>query len=148
MRGPVLWLRQQQSGKLSVANREKVKLVDPHLNWYEITPRPRHTHRRPRAVIGGAPIIRPPQTPPNGLARAGQEEGEPPQMPPTVDPLQGDSHAPPAADIDIPLSPNFPTPSTHSGNSVGSGQSSVIMHSPPQDNPSPCRLTLTRREEG
>ena len=31
---------------------------------------------------------------------------------------------------------------------MGSGPSSVIMDSPPQDNPSPCRLTLTRREEG
>ena len=30
--GPVLWLRQQQSGKVRVVNREKVKLVDPHLN--------------------------------------------------------------------------------------------------------------------
>ena len=148
VRGPVLWLRQQQSGKLRVANREKVKLVEPHLNWDEITPRPRRTQRRPRAVIGGAPIIRPPQTPPNGLARAGQEECEPSQTPPTVEPSQGDSHAPPAADIDIPLSPGSPTPSTHSGHSVGSGPSSVIMDSPPQDNPSPCRLTLTRREEG
>ena len=58
VRSPVLWLRQQQSGKLRFANREKVKLVDPHLNWGEITPR--RTQRRPRAVIGGAPIIRPP----------------------------------------------------------------------------------------
>ena len=148
VRGPVLWLRQQQSGKLRVANREKVKLVDPHLNWDEITPHPRRTQRRPSAVIGGAPIIRPPQTPPNGLARAGQEECEPSQTPPLVEPSQGDSHAPPAADIDIPLSPGSPTPSTHSGHSVGSGPSSVIMDSPPQDNPSPCRLTLTRREEG
>ena len=46
VRGPALWLRQQQSGKLRVANREKVKLVDPHLNWDEITPRPRRTQRR------------------------------------------------------------------------------------------------------
>ena len=64
VRGPVLWLRQQQSGKVRVAYREKVKLVDPHLNWDEITPRPRRTQRRPRAVIGGTPIIRPPQPPP------------------------------------------------------------------------------------
>ena len=64
MRDPVLWLRQQQSGKLCVANREKVKLVDPHLNWDEIKPCPRRTQRRPRAVIGGAPMIRLPQTPP------------------------------------------------------------------------------------
>ena len=73
VRGPVLWLRQQQNGKLRVANREKVKLVDPHLNWDEITPRPRRTQRRPRAVIGGAPIIRPPQTPPEraGTRRSG-----------------------------------------------------------------------------
>ena len=62
--GPVLWLRQQRSGNLRVVNHEKVKLVDPHLNWDEITPRPRHTQHRPHAVIGGAPIIRPPQTPP------------------------------------------------------------------------------------
>ena len=150
-RGPVLWLRQQQSGKLCIANREKVKLVDPHLNRDEITPRPRHTQRRPRAVIGGTPIIRLPQTPspppPNGLARACQEEGEPSQTPPTMDLLQGDSHAPTAADIDIPLLPSSPTPSTHTGNSVGSGPSSVIMDPPPHDNPSSCRLTLTRREE-
>ena len=31
---------------------------------------------------------------------------------------------------------------------MGSGPSSVLMDSPPQDNPSPCRLTLTRREKG
>ena len=119
--------------------------MDPHLNWDEITPRPRCTQRRPRAVIGGALIIRPPQTPPpppNGMACTGQQEGEPSQT------LQGDSHAPPAADIDIPLSPGSPAPSTYSGHSVGSGPSSVIMYSPSQDNPSPCRLTLTRREEG
>ena len=75
-------------------------------------------------------------------------EGEPSQPPPAVGPLQGDSHAPPLADFNIPLSQGSPTPSTHSRNSVGSGRSSVIMDSPPQDNPSPCRLTITRREEG
>ena len=154
---PIIRLPQTTPNGLARAGQEEgepsqtpptVKLVDPHLNWDEITPRPRRTQRRPRAVIGGAPIIRPPQTTPNGLARAVQEEGEPSQTPPTVEPLQGDSHAPPAADIDIPLSPGSPTPSTHSGHSVGSGPSSVIMDSPPQDNPCPCRLTLTRREEG
>ena len=56
VRGPVLWLRQQQNSK--------VKLVDPQLNWAEITPLPSRTQRRPHVVIGGAPIIRPPQTPP------------------------------------------------------------------------------------
>ena len=125
VRGLVLWLRQQQSGKLHVANRKKVKLVDPHLNWDEFTPRPRRTQRRPRAVIVGAPIIRPPQT------SSGRSV----------------THAPPPTDIDIPLSPGSPTTSTHLRNSVGSGPSSVIMDSPSQDNPSPCRLTLTCREE-
>ena len=85
MRGPVLWLCQQQSGKLCIDNREKLGLVDPHLNWDEITPCPHCTQRRTRAVIGGAPIVRPPQTPLNGLACAGQEEGEPPQTLPTVE---------------------------------------------------------------
>ena len=64
VRGPALWLRQQQSDKLCLVNREKVKLVDPQLNWDEITPCPHRTQRRSRAVIGGAPIVRPLQTPP------------------------------------------------------------------------------------
>ena len=63
VRSPVLWLRQQQSDKLRLVNGEKVKLVDPQPNWDEITPCPHRTQCRSRAVIGGAPIVRPLQTP-------------------------------------------------------------------------------------
>ena len=100
-------------------------------------PPPHRTQRRPRAVIGGGPIIGSPQTPPTGLACAGQEETEPSQTLPAVELLQGDTHAPPATDFDILLSPGSPAPSTHSGYSVGSGPSSEIMDSPQQDNPPP-----------
>ena len=144
--GPVLWLRQQQSGNLRVVNHEKVKLVDPHLNWDEITPRPRHTQHRSRAVIGGAPIIRPPQTPPSqtgwhvpdrireNLHRRRQQWSR-----------FREKHTRHQRQTLIYLCRQVPRslPPT-----LGSGPSSVIMDSSPQDNPSLCRLTLTRHEEG
>ena len=91
----------------------------------------------------------PPPLPPRGLTSASQEEGQPSTATLKVQPVQGDIQQPlpPAADIDVPLSLTGSS-SIHSGNSVASGLSSVIMDSLPPDNPSPCRLTLTRRDEG
>ena len=121
--GPVLWLCEQQSGKLHVVIREKVKLMDPHINWDEIQPRP-HRNQPPCSnrlcpqhyiatpSLGKASICRP---------RGGRTANSAA--------VTEDTHAPlpHAADIDIPLSPGSPTPSIHSGNSVASGPSSVIM---------------------
>ena len=50
VRGPVVWIRQQQTGKNKVLNREKVRLVDPEITWEDINPRPIRDQRR-RAVI-------------------------------------------------------------------------------------------------
>ena len=47
MCGPVLWLRQQQSGKLCVVNHEKVKLVDPTSAGMRL----RHAHNGSRLVL-------------------------------------------------------------------------------------------------
>ena len=49
VRGPVLWIRQQQSGRTRVVNREKVKLVDPTVSWDESRPRPLRVQRRHKA---------------------------------------------------------------------------------------------------
>ena len=43
-RGPVLWLRQQQTGRTKVFNREKVRLVDTTITWEDCNTRP------PRAI--------------------------------------------------------------------------------------------------
>ena len=45
VRGPVVWLRQQQTGKTKVLNKEKVRVVDPSILWDECNPRP--TRYRP-----------------------------------------------------------------------------------------------------
>ena len=41
MRGPVLWLQQQNTGKTRKLHRSKVKIVDPNIAWDDITPRPK-----------------------------------------------------------------------------------------------------------
>ena len=38
VRGPVVWIRQQQTGKNKVLNQEKVRLVDPEITWEDINP--------------------------------------------------------------------------------------------------------------
>ena len=48
IRGPVIFVRQQQTGKQKVLHREKVKLVDPTILWDECNPRPRRSQYRPR----------------------------------------------------------------------------------------------------
>ena len=56
VRGPVVWIRQQQTCKTKVLNREKVRIVDPDMAWEDINPRPVRDQRR-RAAIP-APIDR------------------------------------------------------------------------------------------
>ena len=56
VRGPVVWIRQQQTSKTKVLNREKVRIVDPDMAWEDINPRPVRDQRR-RAAIP-APIDR------------------------------------------------------------------------------------------
>ena len=48
IRGPVIFVRQQQTGKQKVLHREKVKLVDPTILWDECNPRPLRSQYRPR----------------------------------------------------------------------------------------------------
>ena len=39
--GPVMWLRQQTTGKTRKLRRSYVKIVDPKIAWDDITPRPK-----------------------------------------------------------------------------------------------------------
>ena len=48
MRGPVIFVRQQQTGKHKVLHREKVKVVDPTIMWDECNPRPLRSQYIPR----------------------------------------------------------------------------------------------------
>ena len=40
VRGPVIWITQQDTGKRKTVNRDKVILVDPEMSWDEINKRP------------------------------------------------------------------------------------------------------------
>ena len=48
VRGPVLRIRQQQTGRSRMVNREKVKLVDPTVSWDECRPRPLRVQHKPK----------------------------------------------------------------------------------------------------
>ena len=47
VRGPVLTVVNMRTGKRRVINRDKVKLVDPDLEWTDVIPQPTRTARRP-----------------------------------------------------------------------------------------------------
>ena len=40
VRGKVVWLRHQQTGKRKVLNKDKVQVVDPDISWDQVRPRP------------------------------------------------------------------------------------------------------------
>jgi len=46
MRGPVCWIRHQQTGKTKTVNRNKLKLVDPNIVWDDVRPRPVRNTRK------------------------------------------------------------------------------------------------------
>ena len=48
VRGPVIFVRHQQTGKEKTLNREKVRLVDPTILWDECAPRPLRSQYKPR----------------------------------------------------------------------------------------------------
>ena len=56
VRGPVLTVVNQRTHKRKVVNRDKVKLVDPDLEWHDVRPRPTRTARK-------QPYIPPPPEP-------------------------------------------------------------------------------------
>ena len=55
VRSPVLTVINMRTGKRRVINRDKVKLVDPDLEWSDVRPRPTRTARRPINVPAPAP---------------------------------------------------------------------------------------------
>ena len=64
VRGPVLTVINMRTGKRRVINRDKVKLVDPDLEWSDVRPRPTRTARRPINVPAPAPAAQLPATQP------------------------------------------------------------------------------------
>ena len=48
--GPVVYIRNQMTGKYKPVNREKLRLVDPTVAWDDVNPRPRRQIRRPRGL--------------------------------------------------------------------------------------------------
>lgn len=50
-RPPVYTVRNEQTGKTKTLNREKLKIVDPHIEWDEVPPRPRARAVRQPGVI-------------------------------------------------------------------------------------------------
>ena len=61
VQGPVLTVVNIRSGNRWVINRDKVKLVDPDLEWTDVIPRPTRTARRP--VINIPEPVNQPQLP-------------------------------------------------------------------------------------
>ena len=53
VRGPVCWIRQQQTGKTRVVNRSKLLLVDPNIAWDELRARPRRDPRTGMRLSSG-----------------------------------------------------------------------------------------------
>ncbi|KAI0230312.1 hypothetical protein LSAT2_019320, partial [Lamellibrachia satsuma] len=47
VRGPVVFLHHQRSGKTKVLNKEKVRIVNPEKNWDDCHPRPKRKQHRP-----------------------------------------------------------------------------------------------------
>ena len=64
VRGPVLTVINMRTGKRRVINRDKVKLVDPDLEWSDIRPRPIRAASRPINVPTLAPPAQLPATQP------------------------------------------------------------------------------------
>ena len=62
MRDKVIWLHHQQTAASKVLNVNKVRLVDPNIDWDQLNPRPRRQQGRgPRAVITPAADNDPPR---------------------------------------------------------------------------------------
>ena len=40
VRGPLVWIKQQKTGKHKTVNRDKVVIVDQEISWEEVNPRP------------------------------------------------------------------------------------------------------------
>ena len=64
VRGPVLTVINMRTGKRRVINRDKVKLVDPDLEWSDVRPCPTRTARWPINVPAPAPTAQLPATQP------------------------------------------------------------------------------------
>ena len=140
VRGPVVWIPQQQTGKNKVLNREKVMLVDPEITLEDINPRPIRDQRR-RAVI-------PPPLPNLAANRSQAAPSTPPSVPQDDPPAEVlGSTNPPATPTqatadqqtgtDPPLSPR--RGSTHEQPMEADSpppQTSILEH-PPMDVPAP-----------
>ena len=75
MRGPVCWIRHQQTGKTKTVNRNKLKPVDPNIVWDDVRPRP---VRNPRKTTIPQPTAQfAPQLTPTTEAEETAEEPEP-----------------------------------------------------------------------
>ena len=60
VRGPVIFVRHQQTGKEKTLNREKVRLVNPNISWDQCAPRPMRSQYKPRQnkVITELQVVR------------------------------------------------------------------------------------------
>ena len=138
VRGPVVWIRQQQTGKNKMLNREKVRLVDPEITWEDINPRSIRDQRRRAAIpppnlaanrSQAAPST-PPSVPQDDLPAEVLGSTNPPATPtqatadqqtgtdPPLSPRRGSTH-------ERPMEADTPPP-----------QTSILEH-PPMDGPAP-----------
>ena len=103
VRGPVVWIRQQQTGKIKVLNREKVRIVDPDMAWEDINPRPVQDQRRRAAIPApidrlvttrGPPADQPAVAPPLQINTQLPTSRTPPPTPPLTHPEAAQSEEP------------------------------------------------------
>ena len=103
VRGSVVWIRQQQTGKIKVLNREKVRIVDPDMAWEDINPRPVRDQRRRAAIPApidrlattrGSPADQPAVAPPLQINTQPPTSRTPPPTPPLTRPEAAQSEKP------------------------------------------------------
>ena len=101
----MLWIRQQQSGRTRVVNREKVKLVDPKVSWDESRPRPLRVQRRHKALAQREPESEDRQEEPESGDRqeepeSGDRQEEPESGDRQEEPESGDRQEEPNVPVD------------------------------------------------
>ncbi len=79
VRGKVVYVRHEPSGKTKVLNRDKVQIVDPDVNWDGVNPRPVRQSNKSTRLTGVRAQTAHPQATANNIIQEGYIPDPPPQ---------------------------------------------------------------------